>query len=76
MYQTVGHHAIDYYKEAMDIPLYRRTIQGGSVETGKDYVQNKEDEVEDLYELLKNVKVCQPFPIQDTLNGDFILAWK
>ncbi|XP_064624086.1 uncharacterized protein LOC135485670 isoform X2 [Lineus longissimus] len=55
MYQTVGHHAIDCYKEAMGLPLYRRTIEGASIELGKDYVKNEEDEVEDLYQLLKTV---------------------
>ena len=57
MYQTVGHHAIELYSEAMGLPLYRRTIQGSSVEQGKDYTANAQDEVEDLYELLKQVQV-------------------
>lgn len=57
MYQTVGHQAIDLYAEAMDLPLYRRTIEGSSLDTGKDYCQREGDEVEDLYQLLKLVKV-------------------
>lgn len=56
MYQTVGHHAIDLYAEAMALPLYRRTIRGRSLETGKMYTTREGDEVEDLYELLKLVK--------------------
>ncbi|XP_053365796.1 diphthine--ammonia ligase [Clarias gariepinus] len=56
MYQTVGHHAIELYAEAMDLPLYRRTIQGSSVDTGREYSPNDADEVEDLYQLLKLVK--------------------
>uniref|UniRef100_A0A671PCN4 Diphthine--ammonia ligase n=1 Tax=Sinocyclocheilus anshuiensis TaxID=1608454 RepID=A0A671PCN4_9TELE len=28
MYQTVGHQAVGLYAEAMDVPLYRRTIEG------------------------------------------------
>ncbi|XP_074547356.1 diphthine--ammonia ligase [Halichoeres trimaculatus] len=56
MYQTVGHQAIDLYAEAMDLPLYRRTIQGSSLDTGRNYSQTEGDEVEDLYELLKLVK--------------------
>uniref|UniRef100_A0A3P8V350 Diphthine--ammonia ligase n=1 Tax=Cynoglossus semilaevis TaxID=244447 RepID=A0A3P8V350_CYNSE len=56
MYQTVGHQAIDLYAEAMDLPLYRRTIQGTSLETGRNYSETKGDEVEDLYELLRQVK--------------------
>ncbi|XP_006500082.1 diphthine--ammonia ligase isoform X1 [Mus musculus] len=57
MYQTVGHHAIDLYAEAMALPLYRRAIRGRSLETGRVYTQCEGDEVEDLYELLKLVKV-------------------
>ncbi|XP_006087557.1 PREDICTED: diphthine--ammonia ligase isoform X2 [Myotis davidii] len=56
MYQTVGHHAIDLYAEAMALPLYRRTIRGRSVDTGRVYSKCEGDEVEDLYELLKLVK--------------------
>nr|XP_034966329.1 diphthine--ammonia ligase isoform X8 [Zootoca vivipara] len=56
MYQTVGHHAIELYAEAMGLPLYRRTIKGTSVETGKVYTRCEGDEVEDLYKLLELVK--------------------
>uniref|UniRef100_A0A8C2QNA0 Diphthine--ammonia ligase n=1 Tax=Cricetulus griseus TaxID=10029 RepID=A0A8C2QNA0_CRIGR len=56
MYQTVGHHAIDLYAEAMALPLYRRTIRGRSLETGRMYNTCEGDEVEDLYELLKLIK--------------------
>ena len=57
MFQTVGHHAVDMYAEAMGVPLFRRTIEGSSVAQGKDYTETAEDEVEDLYTLLKQVKV-------------------
>ena len=57
MYQTVGHQAIELYSEAMGLPLYRRTIQGSAVEQGKVYKENENDEVEDLYELLKDIQV-------------------
>uniref|UniRef100_A0A2K6F112 Diphthine--ammonia ligase n=1 Tax=Propithecus coquereli TaxID=379532 RepID=A0A2K6F112_PROCO len=56
MYQTVGHHAIDLYAEAMALPLYRRTIRGRSLDIGRVYTKCEGDEVEDLYELLKLVK--------------------
>ncbi|KAG9268765.1 diphthine-ammonia ligase isoform X1 [Astyanax mexicanus] len=56
MYQTVGHQAIDLYAEAMGLPLYRRTIEGSSLDTGREYSQKEGDEVEDLYHLLKLVK--------------------
>lgn len=57
MYQTVGHQAIELYAEAMDLPLYRRTIQGSSLDTSKYYTKTDGDEVEDLYDLLHLVKV-------------------
>ncbi|XP_063765787.1 diphthine--ammonia ligase isoform X2 [Eleginops maclovinus] len=56
MYQTVGHQAIDLYAEAMDLPLYRRIIQGSSLDISRNYSVTEGDEVEDLYELLKLVK--------------------
>ncbi|CAL8285346.1 unnamed protein product [Lota lota] len=56
MFQTVGHQAIDLYAEAMDLPLYRHTIQGSSLAIGRDYNQTEGDEVEDLFQLLHLVK--------------------
>ncbi|ESP02314.1 hypothetical protein LOTGIDRAFT_138598 [Lottia gigantea] len=56
MYQTVGHHAIDIYAEAMSLPLYRRTITGESKLLDKYYTPTEGDEVEDLYELLKDIE--------------------
>ena len=58
MYQTVGHNAIDLYAQAMELPLYRGTIQGSSVCQGKVYTKSEGDEVEDLYKLLKKIKVA------------------
>lgn len=57
MFQTVGHHGIDLYAEAMGLPLYRHTIQGSSKSIDKDYTITENDEVEDLFQLLKKVKV-------------------
>ena len=56
MYQTVGHQAIDLYAEAMDKPLFRGEIRGSSVNQSSDYEQTKQDEVEDLYDLLVKIK--------------------
>lgn len=71
MYQTVGHQAIDLYAEAMDLPLYRRTIKGSSLNTGKNYTKTDGDEVEDLYELLHLVKVGSSSPVWFTLSHKF-----
>ncbi|XP_024132897.1 diphthine--ammonia ligase isoform X1 [Oryzias melastigma] len=56
MYQTVGHQAIELYADAMDLPLYRHTIQGSSLDTSRNYSETEGDEVEDLYQLLHLVK--------------------
>ncbi|XP_048830097.1 diphthine--ammonia ligase isoform X3 [Brienomyrus brachyistius] len=56
MYQTVGHQAINLYAEALGLPLYRRVIEGSSLNIGRGYRQREGDEVEDMYHLLKQVK--------------------
>ena len=37
MFQTVGHQAIDFYAEAMNLPLYQGEIRGSSVNISSDY---------------------------------------
>ncbi|XP_073979888.1 uncharacterized protein isoform X2 [Rhodnius prolixus] len=56
MYQTVGHQGIEFYAEAMNLPLFRQLTAGVAVQNEKLYTPTPEDEVEDLYELLLNVK--------------------
>jgi diphthine-ammonia ligase len=56
MYQTVGHDVIPLYAEAMGLPLFRRTISGSSVAMELEYEQTEQDEVEDLFVLLKQIK--------------------
>ncbi|KAK9498262.1 hypothetical protein O3M35_002940 [Rhynocoris fuscipes] len=56
MYQTVGHQGVEFYAEAMNLPLFRQRTAGVAVHSEKLYTPTPEDEVEDLYELLKNVK--------------------
>lgn len=58
MYQTVGHMGIEKLAEAMELPLYRRTTSGFSAQRGKTYEpKDEDDEVEDLFQLLQEVKV-------------------
>ena len=57
MYQTVGHQGIDKLAEAMEVPLYRKETFGRSSQTGKYYEPTENDEVEDLFDLLKQIKV-------------------
>ncbi|CAG5135738.1 unnamed protein product [Candidula unifasciata] len=56
MYQTVGHTAIDLYAEASGLPLFKRLIKGSSLSTGSTYEPHSEDEVEDMFHLLENIK--------------------
>ncbi|KAF9439359.1 ATP binding domain 4 [Entomortierella beljakovae] len=60
MYQTVGHDVIHLYEECLDLPLYRREINGRPIEQGSDYVTTSMDETEDLFELLQTVKAAHP----------------
>lgn len=58
MFQTVGHEGISLYAEAMQIPLFQETTQGKTTSHDKlDYQPQKDDEVEDLYHLLRRIKV-------------------
>lgn len=62
MYQSVGYEAIGLIADAMELPLFRRATDGRSTQRGKTYTtptmeqQRCDDEVEDLYELLMDVK--------------------
>ncbi|KIJ70084.1 hypothetical protein HYDPIDRAFT_77552 [Hydnomerulius pinastri MD-312] len=62
MYQTVGQDGITLIAQALNVPLYRRIIQGQPVEQGSEYGVKSAggggiigDETEDLYILLKEV---------------------
>ncbi|KAJ8686188.1 hypothetical protein QAD02_021982 [Eretmocerus hayati] len=56
MFQTVGHQGVEFIGEAMGLPLYREPTFGKSKMQEKHYFPTKDDEVEDLYRLLKKVK--------------------
>ena len=56
MYQTVGHQAITAYAEALQLPLFRRQITGRPIRQTMDYEKENGDEVEDLFELLKQIR--------------------
>jgi hypothetical protein len=64
MYQTVGQDAIEFVARALEVPLYRRVIQGDPIEQNAEYGSRSAggagvlgDETEDLYTLLEHVKV-------------------
>ncbi|KAG2152366.1 meiotically up-regulated 71 protein [Suillus cothurnatus] len=67
MYQTVGQDAIEFVARALEVPLYRRVIQGDPIEQNAEYGSRSAggagvlgDETEDLYTLLEHVKVHHP----------------
>lgn len=62
MYQTVGHQAVALYADAMGLPLYRQEILGSAVQLSADYHVTENDEVEDLYQLLAQVKASSIIP--------------
>ena len=65
LYQTVGQDAIEFVAQALDVPLYRKTIDGMALEQGSEYGGRtantsggiRGDETEDLFDLLSTVKV-------------------
>lgn len=68
LYQTVGQDAIDLIAQALEVPLYRRDIEGTAISLGNEYggrsagesLGVEGDETEDLYQLLSVVKVNAP----------------
>lgn len=60
MYQSVGADGVELYGEAMQLPLYRREITGEPKNQKSDYEKTEGDEVEDLFELLAEVKKHHP----------------
>lgn len=85
MYQTVGHQVIPLYAEATGVPLYRRAIRGGALQSQRDYstaaVRNEvqaanrdddEDETESMIPLLQSV--IREHPEANALSAGAILS--
>jgi diphthine-ammonia ligase len=61
MYQTVGHDGIEAIARSMELPMFRRPTRGGRSKcTDLEYTWTAGDEVEDLFVLLKFVKMKMP----------------
>ena len=66
----MGQDAIEFTAQALDVPLYRKTIDGTALEQGSEYggrMANtsggvRGDETEDLFDLLSTVKVSDFVP--------------
>ena len=58
MYQSAASNLLPLLSQALNLPLLRYSLKGEAVVQSLDYNPKQEDEVEDLYQLLKIVKVC------------------
>ena len=60
-FQTVGHSVITAYSQCMGVPLHRRAISAGASKNQEMvYDVTQDDEVEDLFQLLAEVKRLHP----------------
>lgn len=57
MFQCAGHTAVEALSECLGVPLVRASLMGGSQTQALHYAPTEGDEVEDLYELIRAVKV-------------------
>lgn len=76
MYQTVGHAHVPALAEALELPLFRREIAGTAVEQGVRYSRADGDEVEDLHELLSEVKASLPGGITAVCSGAILSSYQ
>lgn len=75
MYQTVGHEAVEDLVSCLGIPLRRATVERHrALDQSLHYTENfsEDDEVEDLYRLLLQVK--QEFPEVEGVTSGAILS--
>ena len=60
MYQSVGTNMAEAIAECLEVPLIRRQLIGKPVIKDLEYIgtaeEKKDDEVEDLYEILQEAK--------------------
>jgi diphthine-ammonia ligase len=75
MYQSVGHELIEAYAQCMRVPLYRRAIRGSSRVTSMQYAPtDAADEVEDLFELLRDV--CRAHAVDAVACGTILSSYQ
>ncbi|SCU94005.1 LADA_0G05996g1_1 [Lachancea dasiensis] len=73
MFQTVGHDVVTWYEKCTGLPLIRRHIHPQtSKNVSLNYYPTEEDEIEDLYELLKDAK--RQIPELEAVNAGAILS--
>ncbi|SCV04600.1 LAMI_0H17436g1_1 [Lachancea mirantina] len=73
MFQTVGHDIVSLYSRCTGLPLIRRPISSSSSKNvSLNYRKTEGDEIEELYELLKEAK--QKIPDLGAINVGAILS--
>ncbi|KAJ2353981.1 hypothetical protein IWW50_001119 [Coemansia erecta] len=60
LFQTVGSSAVHLVAECMELPFYLKEIRGTAVTQELDYELTQDDETEDLFALLSEVKQKHP----------------
>ncbi|KAF0987851.1 hypothetical protein HZS_6037 [Henneguya salminicola] len=56
MFQSVGSEVLARFDEIIGVPIYRMPINGCPLSTSLEYQYTKGDEIEDLFNLLANIK--------------------
>lgn len=57
MYQTVGSEMVDAIAECLNLPLFKKTLSKKPVNLDLEYKPDQNDEVEDLFDLIVEIKV-------------------
>ena len=72
MYQTVGSELCSSIAECLNVPYLSREIKGNPINKELNYTETKNDEVEDLFELIKEAK--EKFPNINAVSSGAILS--
>ncbi|EOB15456.1 ATP-binding domain protein 4 [Nosema bombycis CQ1] len=56
MYQTVGSEVVEHFGKCLDVPLFTSVSQCKAIDTELNYTGDREDEVEDLFKALSEIK--------------------
>ena len=70
MYQTAGSNMVKCIAQCMKKPLITKELNGIAIKQTLDYQATDNDEVEDLYQLLKDIQVPYqlPYPLSYLLS--------
>jgi diphthine-ammonia ligase len=74
MYQTVGSEMASAIAECIGLPLIIKTLKGKPVNLNLEYVETEEDEVEDLFPLLKEAK--EKYNIEGVSTGAIMSTYQ